>query len=80
MESGRTLSEIPGSCKNVQIGSGMNRPSSILVEYFGKDRPVREIWIPHIKDYQIERKREGAAPEYREQGKKHPFQDVSGPD
>ena len=32
-----------------------------LVKYFGKDRPVKDIWIPHIKEYQIERKHQGAA-------------------
>jgi integrase len=33
-----------------------------VVEYFGKDKPVKEIWIPHVKEYQIHRLNEGAAP------------------
>ncbi|MGO9569515.1 MAG: tyrosine-type recombinase/integrase [Desulfomonilaceae bacterium] len=32
-----------------------------LVEHFGKDRTVKEIWIPQIKEYQIERTNQGAA-------------------
>ena len=32
-----------------------------LVKHFGKHRPVKEIWIPHIKEYQIERVSQGAA-------------------
>jgi len=32
-----------------------------LVKHFGKDRPVKEIWIPQIKEYQIERANQGAA-------------------
>lgn len=32
-----------------------------LVEHFGKARPVKEIWIPQIKGYQIERMAQGAA-------------------
>jgi hypothetical protein len=31
-----------------------------LVQYFGKDRPVKGIWNPHIKGYQIKRKSQGA--------------------
>ncbi|MBM3300514.1 MAG: tyrosine-type recombinase/integrase, partial [Deltaproteobacteria bacterium] len=33
-----------------------------LVKHFGKDRPVKEVWIPQIKEYQIERVNQGAAP------------------
>jgi integrase len=33
-----------------------------FVEYWGKDFPVKSIWIPQIKEYQIERISEGAAP------------------
>jgi len=33
-----------------------------LVEKLGKEFPVKSIWIPQIKEYQIERLREGAAP------------------
>ncbi len=32
-----------------------------LVEKWGKDFPVKKIWIPEIKQYQIERLKEGAA-------------------
>jgi integrase len=32
-----------------------------LVEKWGKDFPVRSIWIPEIKQYQIDRSKEGAA-------------------
>jgi integrase len=32
-----------------------------IVEHFGKDRSLKEIWIPEIKTYQIERVRSGAA-------------------
>lgn len=32
-----------------------------LVEYFGKDRPIKEIWVPELKTYQHKRTREGAA-------------------
>lgn len=35
---------------------------SRVVGYFGKDYPVKELWIPHVKEYQIVRLREGAAP------------------
>jgi integrase len=33
-----------------------------LIEKWGKDFPVRSIWIPQIKEYQIERLDHGAAP------------------
>lgn len=33
-----------------------------LVEKLGKDRPVRSIWVPDLKAYQMERRSEGAAP------------------
>ncbi len=33
-----------------------------LVERWGKDRPVRTIWIPEIRQYQMDRLDEGAAP------------------
>jgi len=33
-----------------------------VVEYWGKDFPVKSIWIPQIKEYQIMRLSEGAAP------------------
>jgi len=33
-----------------------------LVEKWGRDLPVKDIWIPQIKEYQIERLNEGAAP------------------
>lgn len=33
-----------------------------LVDKLGKDYPVKKIWIPEIKRYQIERMSEGAAP------------------
>jgi integrase len=33
-----------------------------LAEHFGKQRPVREIWIPHIKLYMTERLNAGASP------------------
>ena len=32
-----------------------------LIEKLGKDFPVKKIWIPEIKQYQIERLNEGAA-------------------
>ena len=33
-----------------------------IVEKWGKDFPVKSIWIPQIKEYQIQRLNEGAAP------------------
>lgn len=33
-----------------------------LVEKWGKDFPVKSIWIPQIKEYQLERLHDGAAP------------------
>jgi integrase len=33
-----------------------------LVDKWGKDFPVKSIWIPQIKEYQIERLNDGAAP------------------
>jgi integrase len=33
-----------------------------LVDHWGSERPVKSIWIPEIKEYQIERLSEGAAP------------------
>jgi integrase len=33
-----------------------------LVEKWGKDFPVKKIWIPEIKEYQIDRMNDGAAP------------------
>jgi integrase len=33
-----------------------------LVEHWGKDFPVKDIWIPEIKQYQMDRVNEGAAP------------------
>ena len=33
-----------------------------LVEKFGKDFPIKKLWIPAIKQYQIQRLNEGAAP------------------
>jgi integrase len=33
-----------------------------LVEKWGKDFPIKKIWIPEIKEYQIDRLNEGAAP------------------
>jgi integrase len=33
-----------------------------LVEKWGRDFPVKKIWIPDIKEYQIERLNQGAAP------------------
>ena len=32
-----------------------------LVEHFGKDFPAKSLWIPHVKQYQIERTNQGAA-------------------
>jgi integrase len=32
-----------------------------VIEYFGKDKPAKEIWIPHVKEYQIHRLNQGAA-------------------
>jgi integrase len=32
-----------------------------LVEYFGKDKPAKEIWIPEIREYQTNRTHQGAA-------------------
>ena len=33
-----------------------------LVAKLGKDTPVKSIWVPAMKKYQIERQTEGAAP------------------
>jgi integrase len=33
-----------------------------VADHFGKDCRVKDIWIPHIKEYQIRRLAEGAAP------------------
>jgi integrase len=33
-----------------------------LVEHWGRDFPVKDIWIPEIKQYQVDRLNEGAAP------------------
>jgi integrase len=33
-----------------------------LVGYWGKDFPVKSLWVPEIKEYQLERLSEGAAP------------------
>ncbi len=33
-----------------------------LVEHFGKDKPMKSIWVPDIKRYQIERLNAGASP------------------
>jgi integrase len=33
-----------------------------LVEKLGKDKPIKSIWVPDLKTYQIERLNEGAAP------------------
>lgn len=33
-----------------------------LVKHFGKDRPVKSIWIPEIKVYQSDRQNSGASP------------------
>jgi integrase len=35
---------------------------SHLVEHWGKDFPVKSIWIPEIKQYQVDRVKQGAAP------------------
>ncbi|MGO9571399.1 MAG: tyrosine-type recombinase/integrase [Desulfomonilaceae bacterium] len=35
---------------------------SHLVKHWGKDFPVKDIWIPEIKQYQVDRLNEGAAP------------------
>jgi integrase len=32
-----------------------------VVSYFGKEFPIKDIWIPEIKGYQLERQRQGAA-------------------
>jgi integrase len=32
-----------------------------LTELLGKDRPLKEIWVPYLKQYQIERTNKGAA-------------------
>jgi integrase len=46
--------------------SGMNErhQQSLIhvVERWGKDRPVKSIWIPEIRQYQMDRLAEGAAP------------------
>jgi integrase len=33
-----------------------------VVDHWGSERPVKSIWIPEIKEYQIERLNEGSAP------------------
>jgi integrase len=33
-----------------------------LLYFFGKDFPIRELWIPQIKEYRIQRLKDGAAP------------------
>jgi integrase len=33
-----------------------------LVDHFGKDRPVKSLWVPEIKEYIAERFEDGAAP------------------
>ena len=33
-----------------------------LVDHFGKDHPVKSIWVPEIKEYIAERREAGAAP------------------
>ena len=33
-----------------------------LVDHFGKDRPVKSLWVPEIKEYIAERLKDGAAP------------------
>ncbi len=48
--------------RNSQNRERMEQHFARLVEYFGKDLPVGEIWIPQIKEYQIVRVNEGAAP------------------
>ena len=35
---------------------------SHFVEKWGKDRPIKSVWIPDIRQYQMERMAEGAAP------------------
>ena len=33
-----------------------------LVRHFGKDRPVKTIWVPDLREYQVARVKEGLAP------------------
>ena len=33
-----------------------------LIEHFGKEKPVKSIWVPEIKEYMAERLNKGAAP------------------
>lgn len=33
-----------------------------LVPYFGRNFPLKQLWIPHVKEYQVHRLNEGAAP------------------
>ncbi len=50
-----------------------------LVEKWGKDFPVKDLWIPQIKEYQIERLHDGAAAFDDKQGEIRSIEDVSSP-
>ena len=56
-----TLHEIPRDQKSAKTRRGMSTRFIRLIEKLGKDFPVKKIWIPEIKQYQIERLNEGAA-------------------
>ena len=51
-----------------------------LIEKLGKDFPVKKIWIPEIKQYQIERLNQGAASSTINKEKVCFIEDVSGAD
>ena len=51
-----------------------------LVDKWGKDFPIKSIWIPHIKEYQDSAFERGSGGIHREQREGCPLQDVPGPD
>ena len=60
VESNRAVSQISGGPK--QHNRERHEQAFVhLVEHLGQGLPVKKIWIPQIKEYQIDRLNEGAA-------------------
>ena len=61
MEGYRTLYESTRRSEIAKTGKGTSTSFIRLTEKLGQGFPVKKIWIPEIKQYQIERLNEGAA-------------------
>jgi integrase len=48
--------------KTLKALGGYTQALVNLASFLGKDVPIKELWVPHLKQYQIDRLSQGAAP------------------